>query len=224
MRKLVARIHGLASEVRRRGVFKAVAAYAVVAWGASLAASELLPTFGAPDWVTRAFIVCAAIGVPVVAALAWIYELTSGGLVADPGAMPAAGIARTGGDATVLFGSLPSLRARWTDGQGPHERTFIDDFSIGRDAPCEVRIDDPCISRRHAEIRQEQGRWWVVDLGSRNGTRLDGRRVQRELLPVRCLLRFYDAGPELQLEIANASATMTLAELPDHAVPARGGR
>jgi hypothetical protein len=221
MRKLEGRIRALASEVGRRGVFKAVAAYAVVAWGASLAASELLPTFGAPPWVTRAFIVSAALGLPIVAVLAWLYELTAGGLVADAGGSVAT--QPRAGDATVVFGSVPSLHVRWVDALGPHERTFIDSFAIGRDAPCELRLDDPCISRRHAEVRYEQGHWWLVDLGSRNGTRLDGRRVQREPLPARCSVRLYDAGPELRLETDGGSATMTVASVPDHAPP-RGGR
>ena len=82
----------LIGEVRRRGVFRIVAAYAVVAWGASLAATSLLPAFGAPPWAARAFIICAVLGLPIAALLAWIYEITTGGIVRDPGA---------GGDAAV---------------------------------------------------------------------------------------------------------------------------
>ena len=119
---------------------------------------------------------------------------------------------------------MPSLHVRWTDAKGPPGRTFLEGFAIGRDAPCELRLDDPCISRRHAEVRYEQGRWWLVDLGSRNGTRMDGRRVQREPLPARCAVRLYDAGPELQVETDAGSATMTYASAPDLAASPRGGR
>lgn len=198
----------LIGEIRRRGVFKAVAGYAVVAWGASLAATELLPTFGAPDWAARTFIVCAALGVPVVAVAAWIYELTARGVVRESEAT--GGGTASDAEATQAFGALPSLRVRWSDAAGAHERTFVDSFTIGRDGPCEVRVDDSCVSRRHAEVRLERGRWWLVDLGSRNGTRLDDRFVQRAPLLRAGTVRLYDAGPELRLEPSGTSATTIL--------------
>jgi hypothetical protein len=53
---------------------------------------------------------------------------------------------------------------------------------LGRSRDADVRIDDPNVSRRHAEIVQEGSAFWVVDLGSTNGTEVDGRRVQRHQL------------------------------------------
>jgi pSer/pThr/pTyr-binding forkhead associated (FHA) protein len=50
---------------------------------------------------------------------------------------------------------------------------------LGRSRDADVRIDDPNVSRRHAEIVQEGSTYWLVDLGSTNGTEVDGRRVQR---------------------------------------------
>jgi pSer/pThr/pTyr-binding forkhead associated (FHA) protein len=73
-----------------------------------------------------------------------------------------------------------------------------------------VRVDDSCVSRRHAEVRLERGRWWLVDLGSRNGTRLDDRFVQRAPLLRAGTVRLYDAGPELRLEPSGTSATTIL--------------
>ena len=78
-----------------------------------------------------------------------------------------------------------------------------------------MRFDDPLISRRHAEIRFEQGRWWVVDLASRNGTRLDGRLVERAPLPPTCSVQLYDAAPALSLELGGPSAAaVTIATTP----------
>jgi pSer/pThr/pTyr-binding forkhead associated (FHA) protein len=50
---------------------------------------------------------------------------------------------------------------------------------LGRSRDADVRIEDPNVSRRHAEIVQEGSTFWLVDLGSTNGTEVDGRRVQR---------------------------------------------
>ncbi len=53
---------------------------------------------------------------------------------------------------------------------------------LGRGRDCDVTIDDPSVSRRHAELVQEGSEFWVVDLGSTNGIAVDGRRVQRARL------------------------------------------
>jgi hypothetical protein len=208
----------LFGEIRRRGIFKIVAAYAVVAWGASLAASDLLPAFGAPDWTVRAFVICAVVlGVPMVAALAWIYEISSGGIVRDRGSSldtAGRGNGEHAGNTTLLFGATDSVRARWQDAQGSHEKVFFKAFRIGRDEACELRIDDPLISRRHAEVRFDHGRWWVVDLQSRNGTRLDGQLVERAPLSSICSVQLYDAAPELALEVGGPSAALTVASRP----------
>lgn len=50
--------------------------------------------------------------------------------------------------------------------------------TLGRSRECDVVIDDPNVSRHHAEIRPDAaGYWSLVDLGSTNGTVLDGRRI-----------------------------------------------
>jgi hypothetical protein len=50
---------------------------------------------------------------------------------------------------------------------------------IGRSKDAEIRVDDPNVSRRHAEVQQEGSTWWVVDLDSTNGVEVQGRRVKR---------------------------------------------
>jgi two-component system response regulator AtoC len=51
-------------------------------------------------------------------------------------------------------------------------------FTIGRGAECEVVIIDQSVSRRHARLSFAGG-WRLEDLGSRNGTIVDGRRLGR---------------------------------------------
>lgn len=49
---------------------------------------------------------------------------------------------------------------------------------FGRDEECEIVVDDAKASRRHAEIAMENGGCVLRDLGSRNGTRVNGRRLE----------------------------------------------
>ena len=60
-----------------------------------------------------------------------------------------------------------------------------DGVVIGRGSRCEVTLDDPYISNEHARIYQDPfGRWLVEDLGSKNGVRIDGRKIDaRSVLP-----------------------------------------
>ncbi len=53
--------------------------------------------------------------------------------------------------------------------------------TIGRSARADICIADAFASRLHAEIRQEGDAFWLVDLGSANGTRLDGAPVSTTL-------------------------------------------
>jgi pSer/pThr/pTyr-binding forkhead associated (FHA) protein len=53
---------------------------------------------------------------------------------------------------------------------------------LGRSRDCDLRVSDLNVSRRHAEIREEGDRWILVDLGSTNGTLLNGRKIDREQL------------------------------------------
>jgi hypothetical protein len=48
---------------------------------------------------------------------------------------------------------------------------------IGRSSRCQLVLAHDTVSRRHAELRIEDGRWLLRDLGSSNGTWVNGRRV-----------------------------------------------
>jgi hypothetical protein len=58
------------------------------------------------------------------------------------------------------------------------------DFTIGRDPDCDRVLPDPTVSWRHAALRHP-GRWMLTDLGSTNGTFVNGWRVRAVGLPVR---------------------------------------
>jgi len=55
--------------------------------------------------------------------------------------------------------------------------------TVGRGAGADVRLDDPSVSRLHAEIIRRGPYYYLADLGlSRNGTRVNGRPVARRVL------------------------------------------
>ena len=53
---------------------------------------------------------------------------------------------------------------------------------IGRSKDCDIRLDDPNVSRHHAEVRQEGAAYWLVDLDSTNGVEVNGSRIKRAKL------------------------------------------
>ena len=55
--------------------------------------------------------------------------------------------------------------------------------SLGRSRECDCVIDDHNVSRRHAELRRSSsGDWQIVDLGSTNGVKVNGRRIDTSRL------------------------------------------
>jgi pSer/pThr/pTyr-binding forkhead associated (FHA) protein len=61
---------------------------------------------------------------------------------------------------------------------------------IGRSRRCDFVVRDPSVSRRHALLIRSEDAWTLYDLGSTNGTRINGWRVERATLR---------AGDELEL-------------------------
>jgi hypothetical protein len=50
--------------------------------------------------------------------------------------------------------------------------------TVGRSRQCEIVVEDPNVSRRHGELRPRGGSWVFTDLGSTNGSRVNGRPVE----------------------------------------------
>jgi len=68
------------SELKRRNVYKVAVAYLVVAWLVIQAASILLPTFHAPEWVMQTIVLLLIVGFPVALVLSWAFEITPEGI------------------------------------------------------------------------------------------------------------------------------------------------
>ena len=68
------------------------------------------------------------------------------------------------------------------------ERCLVRELTVGRDPACDIVIDDPSVSRRHARVFLADGRVYLEDLGSQNGTMVNGSPIH---MP--CALRSGDA-------------------------------
>jgi DNA-binding NtrC family response regulator len=85
-------------------------------------------------------------------------------------------------------GTLSALRWLHPRRQPP---TILSDVpvSFGRDPNCSVQLDDPRVSRRHAEVRRVADVHLICDTGSKNGVFVNGARVDRAILSPGDLVR-----------------------------------
>ena len=93
----------------------------------------------------------------------------------------AAGAAHGG---PVRAGSSAPLVVEWSGSRRSLEPGTT--YAIGRDLRCAVVVADVRVSRRHAVVRGEYGRWEVVDDGSAHGIYVGGRRVERMEITAGC--------------------------------------
>jgi serine phosphatase RsbU (regulator of sigma subunit)/pSer/pThr/pTyr-binding forkhead associated (FHA) protein len=63
-----------------------------------------------------------------------------------------------------------------------HSIAFAGAVTIGRASDADVRLDDTTVSRRHAQIRPGGSGWTLQDLGTQNGTFVNGERLSQAVL------------------------------------------
>ncbi len=86
---------------------------------------------------------------------------------------------------------------------------------VGRAEECDVRIDHPSLSRRHAAIEVDASGVWIRELGSTNGTRLGGRRLgpdERVFLPSGELVEIGPIIAVVQGSATHVTTTSTMGE------------
>ncbi len=129
------------------------------------------------DQLTAAREECAALAIRAEAAAALARERDA--LVkrvrelerlARPGAVAAS--APTGGRLVLI----DAPRAGRADGT---TFPFVPDAVLGRHPDCAIPLADDFISGQHARLAWEAGAWWLVDLGTLNGTSVNGERIER---------------------------------------------
>ena len=115
--------------------------------------------------------------------------------------------------------SKPSLEF-YSDGGGEARRVTIEKFPfrMGRAETADLRIESPEVSREHAEIFERNGVWLVRDLGSTNGTHVNGKAVKETLLADGDILKI--AETELTFIASAASQFQRMVTQPIQAKPA----
>ncbi|MEX2620203.1 MAG: DUF3662 and FHA domain-containing protein [Egibacteraceae bacterium] len=108
------------------------------------------------------------------------YELR-GKVEAGAEAEPLSPATRSPGATSVLPAVGRAPGARLVGDDGAHHR-LRPDATVGRLPSCDIPLDDPSVSRRHARIAQADGTWTVEDLGSTNGLQVNGRTVRHAQL------------------------------------------
>lgn len=71
----------------------------------------------------------------------------------------------------------PQLRVLEPPGLRGHAYPLDEEVTLGRAGGCQVPLEDAYASQVHARVFHREGRWYVEDLGSTNGTYLNQRRV-----------------------------------------------
>lgn len=115
---------------------------------------------------------------------------------ASDGDAPGSGL-----DHTQVVSAVPrstlALKVTSGSGQGASVPVVGTRLTMGRLSSCDLVVQDSTVSREHAALVRRGDRWWVIDLGSTNGTRVNG--VQAAEQPV---------SPGDQIELGDATVQL----------------
>ena len=74
---------------------------------------------------------------------------------------------------------IPGVSIMVKSAGGPGNLRYFNqaEITIGRDPGCDIPLQDDTISARHAHLTYHHNQWWLEDLGSTNGTRLNSMLI-----------------------------------------------
>ena len=193
-------------EIKRRKVAQSSLYYIVVCWVALQVADIVFPALGVDaDQGSRVLLYIAVLGFPVNFALAWYFQVTSRGVTRTT----------TFVERRVLRNMAPINDQRHSKVSNYFQKEQGQDFGwiitaetgpltglsfgvpgpivVGRSLKCDIAVVSPHVSRRHACLDLEDGQLMVEDLGSSNGTVVNGKAIQgRHPLHHQDEVRFHD--------------------------------
>jgi DNA-binding response OmpR family regulator len=98
--------------------------------------------------------------------------------------------------------------------QGHRWRLDEDELLIGRGPDCAVVVPDRQVSRYHARVRREDSHYYIEDLGSKNGTHVNGTKVSRrtelqdgDIIQIALVLELVFIGTEATIPLSRPEAT-----------------
>jgi two-component system response regulator GlrR len=101
-----------------------------------------------------------------------------------------------------------SVRVRWTDTRGTHVVEVTGRSVIGSAVDSSIAIDDPAVSRIHAELQLRPDGVWVRDLGSRNGTVIQDIQVVHARVPDQGVVRVGSTLLDVRSDVPPASVEL----------------
>ena len=194
------------SELRRRKVIRTCLTYILVCWGALLVLDIVVPALGHDaGLVSRYFLYASVLGFPVTFALAWFYQFTTSGIVRtrpfverrmldniapvnDRRRSGVSNLLRRGEDTSgqwMIYAETGPLSGLSYAVQEP--------LVLGRSLDSDLAIVTPHVSRQHARLELENDHLYIEDLGSSNGTMVNGKLIsERQELHHNDELRFHN--------------------------------
>lgn len=180
-------------EIKRRKVIRSCVVYVLLCWGALQVADIIFPALEMGESsASRVFLYAAVAGFPVVCGVAWFYELSPDGIVRTTSFV----------ERRLVEGISPINDRRQASMSNYFRKGLVEegaDFGwiisaetgpliglsygiagrmlIGRAPDCDLVIVNPEVSRHHACLDIEGDELVVEDLGSSNGTVVNGKLV-----------------------------------------------
>ncbi len=196
------------NELRRRKVIRTCLLYVLLCWGALQVFDIVAPALGYDaDLVSRYFLYAAVLGFPITFALAWFFQISSRGIertrsfeerrilnnvppINDRRSHGVSGFLKRGGDGEPEHQWIISAETGPLNGLS---YPVVDAIVLGRALECDLAIVTPHVSRQHARLEVDDGRLFIEDLGSSNGTVVNGKRaVSRQQLRHDDEIRLHD--------------------------------
>ncbi|RPI74085.1 MAG: FHA domain-containing protein, partial [Ignavibacteriales bacterium] len=108
------------------------------------------------------------------------------------------------------------VKVRIEKGNSPKDRYyFTDSFTIGRSEECSVPINDGLVSRVHVEVNYNNGKWWITDKHSSNGTFMNGQKVEHAELKNAATIQLGNNGPIVLFTFEDKKEAAAIDEIKD---------
>ena len=205
----MSRMQSFWQEAFRRKVVRVVVAYLAVFASGTAYLATMGSAIGMPRSVMIVLLIAGIALIPVVAVLAWRYDIVPPQLVRDVKDLESVNPGLSWARVRHETRDAGYVLLAWTGRDGNRfEKRFFQPVSIGRELNNDIELADDRVSRHHAVLWAENGSWHVRDLDSANGTFVGHARVgSMQALPATCDLRFHVNGPVVSLSVAKAAVT-----------------